>query len=116
MDVPARVHDAGADVDADESSGVGDRSGVGLPENNFRASGNYSRFMDPEYDALYARYTQTIPLPERRQIVEQAIRFFAEQQLKMGIFYDAASTMINNRLLNVHARRVAWGSHLWDVK
>ena len=58
-------------------------SKAGLPENNFRASGNYSRLMDPTYDALYDRYTQTIPLGERKQVVEQAMRLFAEQQIKM---------------------------------
>jgi peptide/nickel transport system substrate-binding protein len=88
----------------------------GLPENNFRASGNYSRYMDPAYDALYERFTRAIPIAERKQLVEQAMRLFAEQQIKMGIFYDAASTMINNRLLNIQARRVAWNSHLWDLK
>ena len=52
-------------------------SKAGLPENGFRASSNYSRLLDPDYDALYDRYTQTIPLGERRQIVEQAMMFFA---------------------------------------
>ncbi|MBM2813035.1 MAG: extracellular solute-binding protein family 5, partial [Chloroflexi bacterium] len=33
-------------------------SRAGLPENNFRASGNYSRLMDANYDALYQRFTQ----------------------------------------------------------
>jgi peptide/nickel transport system substrate-binding protein len=88
----------------------------GLPENNYRVSGNYSRLMDPSYDALYVRYTQTIPLAERKQLVEQAMRFFAEQQIKMGLFYDVAVVMVNNRVTNVLARRVAWNSHLWDVR
>jgi len=90
-------------------------SRAGLPENNFRASGNYSRLMDPNYDALYERFTQTIPLAERKQVVEQAMRFFAEQQIKMGLFYDVAVTMISNRVQNVLARRVAWNSHTWEV-
>ena len=90
-------------------------SRAGLPENNFRASGNYSRLIDPAYDALYERYTRTIPLDERKQFVEQAMRFFAEQQIKMGVFYDVAVTMISNRLTNVLPRRVAWASQTWDV-
>lgn len=90
-------------------------SRAGIPENNFRASGNYSRLMDSNYDALYDRYTQTIPMAERKQLVEQAMRFFAEQQIKMGVFYDVAAIMINHRLHNVLPRRVAWNSHTWDV-
>ena len=90
-------------------------SKAGLPENGYRVSGNYSRLMDPSYDALYERYTQTIPLVERKQLVEQAMRFFAEQQIKMGLFYDVAVVMMSNRIHHVLPRRVAWGSHLWDV-
>jgi peptide/nickel transport system substrate-binding protein len=90
-------------------------SRAGLPENSFRASGNYSRLMDPEYDALYDRFTRTIPLDERKQVVEQAMRFFTEQQIKMGVFYDVAVTMVSNRLRNVNARRVAWGSQTWEI-
>jgi peptide/nickel transport system substrate-binding protein len=88
----------------------------GLPENNFRASGNYSRLMDPNYDALYDRYTMTIPLDERKQVVEQAMRFFAEEQIKMGVFYDVAVTMISSRLTNVLPKRVAWASHTWELR
>ena len=91
-------------------------SKAGLPENNFRASGNYSRLMDPQYDALYDRYTQTIPLDERKQVVEQAMRFLAEEQIKMGVFYDVAVTMIGNRLHNVLAKRVAWASQTWELR
>jgi peptide/nickel transport system substrate-binding protein len=90
-------------------------SKAGLPENSFRASGNYSRLIDPAYDALYERYTQTVPMAERKQVVEQAMRFFAEQQIKMGVFYDVAVVMVSNRLKNVLPRRVAWNAHLWDV-
>ncbi|MPZ15403.1 MAG: hypothetical protein GEU73_13425 [Chloroflexi bacterium] len=90
-------------------------SRAGLPENNYRASGNYSRLMDPWYDALYERYTQTVPKEDRTRVVEEAMRFFAEQQIKMGLFYDVAVTMMNNRLSNVLPRRVAWASQLWEV-
>jgi len=90
-------------------------SRAGLPENNYRASGNYSRLIDPTYDALYDRYTRTIPMAERKDLVEQAMRFFAEQQIKMGLFYDVAVVMVNNRVKNVLPRRVGWDSHLWDV-
>jgi peptide/nickel transport system substrate-binding protein len=100
------------------TSGMGSliSSRSGLPENNFRASGNYSRLMDPGYDALYDRFTQTIPPDERKQVVEQAMRYFAEQQIKMGVFYDVAAVLISNRLQNVRARRVAWNSHEWQVR
>jgi len=102
------------------SGGTGGMAAVlstraGLPENNFRASGNYSRLMDPAYDALFERYTQTIPAAERKQLVEQAMRFFAEQQIKMGIFYDVAVVLVSNRISNVVPRRVSWNSHEWDL-
>ena len=57
-----------------------------------------------------------IPLGERKQLVEQAMRFFAEEQIKMGVFYDVAVTMISNRLHNVLAKRVAWASNTWELR
>ncbi|MBM2813036.1 MAG: hypothetical protein HW416_3795 [Chloroflexi bacterium] len=43
------------------------------------------------------------------------MQFFAEKQIKMGVFYDVAVVLVSNRLHNVLPRRVGWSSQDWDV-
>lgn len=88
------------------------------PENSFRG-GNIPRYSDPEFDALIDRFVVTIPMQERNQLAGQIIRHLSDQLVLMGLFYNAETTMISNRLLNVVGRTQVtevWSCHLWDVK
>jgi len=89
-----------------------------LPANNFR-SGNVSRYMNPELDALLDRYFSTIPVGQRTEILGQVLIHIADQLTQMGLFFDAEPTVLSSRLLNVAARwpssTQAWNAHLWDT-
>jgi peptide/nickel transport system substrate-binding protein len=89
-----------------------------LPENNFQVAGgvNYSRYMNPEYDALYDRFTATIPQDERAQVFEQIVLHLAQNQVKLGLFYDPINILVANRIENVAARRPVWNAKDWEVK
>lgn len=87
-----------------------------LPENNFR-SGNVSRYVNAEFDALLDRYFSTIPLNERTEVLGQIIFHIADQLTQMGLFFDAEPTVLSGRLQNVAARwpssTQAWNAHQW---
>lgn len=91
-----------------------------LPENGYRVTGNHSRYMSPQFDALLDRYFATIPKRERDTVLAQIVRHTTEQLTLMGLFYDTETTMISNRLLNASARHQgstqAWNAEEWDVR
>jgi peptide/nickel transport system substrate-binding protein len=96
-------------------------SRASLAENNFRVTGNNSRYMNPEFDALLDRYFSTVPLPARIQALGAVIKHISEQLNVMGLFYDQQPTMIASRVLNVTVTRAvnepqAASAHLWDVQ
>ncbi len=92
-----------------------------LAENNF-VGDNYSRYMNPQFDALLDRYFVTIPRPERIAVVSQVAMHIAETLNLMGLFYQAEPTMVNNRISPV-SLTMAGGTTIfmgnvneWDVK
>jgi peptide/nickel transport system substrate-binding protein len=93
-----------------------------LPENNFRGSGgtNYSRYTNPEFDALIDRYFVTIPRAERLEVARRIVGHIADQVVAIGMFYAVEPNMISNRLVNASGRSQgsteAWNAHLWDLK
>lgn len=87
-----------------------------LPENNFQITGNYSRYMNPEYDALYEKFTVTIPRAERMRVLIQIVQHLQERLIKMPLFFDAEPTMVANRLQGVIAGKQVWNAHEWEIK
>jgi peptide/nickel transport system substrate-binding protein len=91
-----------------------------LPENNFRVTGNRTRYQNPEWDALADRYFMTIPKQERLQLMGQIVRHISDQVVIMGIFYNVSPTLLSTRLINVGAAgqgaTQAWNAHEWDVR
>jgi len=91
-----------------------------LPENNFRAVGNYNRYMNPEFDGLIDRFLSTIPTEQRMQVLGQLIYHMADQLPHMGLFYDGQPTLINNRLQNATGKTPissqAWNVHEWTIR
>jgi peptide/nickel transport system substrate-binding protein len=91
-----------------------------LPENNFRVTGNRTRYQSPELDALGDRYFTTIPKQERLQVMGQIVRHISENVVIMGMFYNVAATLLSTRLINVGAAgqgaTQAWNAHEWDVR
>jgi len=89
-------------------------------ENNFQVTGNRSRYANAELDALVDRYFTTIPLNDRIQIMGQVTKHMSENLPILPIMYDAAPTLIGNRLVNVGGGgpgvNQAWNAFDWDVK
>ncbi|MPZ14631.1 MAG: hypothetical protein GEU73_09460 [Chloroflexi bacterium] len=88
-------------------------------QNNFR-SGNVSRYMNPDFDALLDRYFTSVPTQQRTEVIGQIIYHIADQLTQMTLFYDAEPTMFSSRLVNVTARwpssTQAWNAHEWELK
>lgn len=93
---------------------------VPLPENNFLAAGNNSRYGRPEMDAIIDRYFTTIPWNDRMQIGRQIIQTISEQVVIMGLYHDIAPTLIPNRLLNRRNTTTENSAvdfiHEWDLR
>jgi peptide/nickel transport system substrate-binding protein len=92
------------------------------PENGYRGTGgtNYSRYQNPEFDALVDRYFVTIEKPERVAVARQIVTHIAEQVTALGMLYATDQNMIANRMINVAGRARSasetWNAHEWDVK
>jgi peptide/nickel transport system substrate-binding protein len=90
-----------------------------LPENNYRGS-NRMRYRNAELDDLIDRFYRTVPRGERLQILGEIIHHQTDQVIPLGMFYNAAPTMISNRLVNVgpggSAVPPSWNVHEWDLK
>jgi peptide/nickel transport system substrate-binding protein len=86
-----------------------------LPDSKF-VGRNYSRYMDPGFDALIDRYSSTIPWDERMQVLRQISHHMSDNATVLGMFYDANLTFMNRRLTGVGAHESAvWDVHRWDV-
>ena len=74
-----------------------------MPSNNFRVtgSGNRSRYVNSEFDALLTTYFATVPVPERTQALGEIIRHMSDQLTTVGIYYNPRPGAVANRVLNV---------------
>jgi peptide/nickel transport system substrate-binding protein len=93
-----------------------------LPENNYRGTGgtNYSRYQNPEFDALIDRHFVTIAREERVQVLRQIVTHIADQVTALGMIYSTEQNMIAGRMINVAGRArdatETWNAHEWDVR
>lgn len=91
-----------------------------LPETGY-VGDNYSRYINPGFDALINRYFGTIAETERIEVVAQIMEHISANLNAMGLFYNAEFSLIANRLLNARARQngisnQTWNVHAWDVR
>lgn len=85
-----------------------------LASNNFQVTGNYPRYMNPEYDALADRYYATIPRAERMEVLRQVIRWQTDQLLAVPLFQYVDPSLISNRLKNVVPNNT-FNIHEWEA-
>jgi len=87
-----------------------------LPENNW-VGNNRVRYVNPEFDALVDRYQATIPRSERMQIGTQLVRYFLENLMALGLYYQAEPHFIAHRVKNAQLSKGSqtWNAHEWDV-
>jgi peptide/nickel transport system substrate-binding protein len=94
-----------------------------LPENNFvisRGPGggiNWSRYVNPEADALIDRFYETVSRRERFQIVSQLLNQVTDQLAVMPLFWDPSLGLVSNRVQNVPpiGDAVPWNVEQWQV-
>ncbi|MPZ15578.1 MAG: hypothetical protein GEU73_14350 [Chloroflexi bacterium] len=93
---------------------------IALPENNFRVSGNNSRYSTPEMDLAIDRYFTTIPWEERMEWGRQIVRRLSEDVGWIGLYYEVAPVLIPNRVVNVSAGNeepvMLDQVHEWDLR
>jgi ABC-type transport system substrate-binding protein len=87
---------------------------------NFRGS-NFSRMMDPQFDALLDRWQATIPRSERTQALGQVLYEISDRLNAMPLTYGVRPIVIASRMQNVGVGTAvessqAWNVHLWDVR
>lgn len=92
---------------------------IALPENNYTASQNNSRFSRPEMDRAVDGYFNTIPSNERMQHAWQIVRILSEEVGWIGLYYEVAPVLLPNRVILPAASNE--GSlldfvHEWDVR
>jgi ABC-type transport system substrate-binding protein len=98
-------------------------SGARLPENGFRGGGtggaNYTRYANPQFDALIDRFYATISRPERMQVAGQIVQHMTDQVLVMGMFYDLSPAFVDSRLKNLTPMggdgSLPWNAQEWDL-
>jgi ABC-type transport system substrate-binding protein len=81
---------------------------------------NFTRYVNPEYNDLLVRYFQTIPRPQRAEVLGQILKHQSENLVIMGLFYNVQSVAIGKRVQNITNSGVlgfnqAWNAQLWDV-
>lgn len=88
-------------------------------ERNY-VGGNYVRYMNPEVDALVARYFTTIAFNDRMRVLGQLVRHTTDNLIWMPLFWRVVPTFIHNRLQDVPASgdvgEQEWNAHMWDVR
>jgi peptide/nickel transport system substrate-binding protein len=85
-----------------------------LPENNYTGS-NYSRYQNPEFDALIDRFLTTIPPQPRMEALRAVVNHMTDNLTMMNIYYAMSSTMISNKMVNT-GRFPSWNIHEIDAK
>lgn len=78
-------------------------------------TGNYPRYSNPEWDALIDKYAVTIPLPERKQAIIDALVFLQDNLMEMSIVY-ALDVQLTAKRLVVPQLNPIWTAETWDLK
>jgi peptide/nickel transport system substrate-binding protein len=99
-------------------------SGAPLPSNNFRpaaGSQNRGRYLNPDYDALLARYSATIPRAERNRVLGDVVHHLTDNVLVTGTVWGLLPQPISNRVRNARVSKalgqlMTSEAHLWDLE
>lgn len=93
---------------------------IALPENNYLAAGNNSRYGRPEINAAVDRLFTTIPWETRMEYGRQIVRQISEDVAWIGLYYDIVPSLVPNRVLNLRQAKTELGQadfiHEWDLK
>ena len=80
---------------------------------------NYTRYSNPEVDALVDRYFTTIRFEDRMQALSQIVRHTTEQLVWQPLYWRVLPTLVHGRVSGVTVTNEGtdqwWNAHLWDV-
>jgi peptide/nickel transport system substrate-binding protein len=95
-------------------------SRIALPQNNYRVSGNNSRYNNPEMDLAIDRYFTTLPWEERMEWGRRIVQRLSEDVGWIGLYYEVAPVLIPNRVANITGGRtediMLDAIHQWEIK
>jgi peptide/nickel transport system substrate-binding protein len=106
---------------ADETWLVNFTSSNAPTRENRWTGNNNSGYRSEEYDALYDRYTKTIPMAERIELIGELAYRLANEAVGMGLYYDSLVAFVGNRVGTFtvpqsYGTPFTWSAHLWDVR
>jgi ABC-type transport system substrate-binding protein len=78
---------------------------------------NYSRYQNPEFDALIEKFFATIPQQARTQVASQVVRLTTDQLPVLTTFFQVGPILISNRVppLPGDEKPGPANIHLWDI-
>jgi peptide/nickel transport system substrate-binding protein len=95
-------------------------SSTPLPENRFTATGNYSRYRNPELDTALESYITTIPVAPRMQALAAVVGHMSRNLSTLPLIHTVTPTVVSNRIQNVTGKGArsteAWNAQEWDVR
>src|SRR5439155_16452528 len=74
-----------------------------LPENQYKGTGNRSRYFNPELDDLIDRVYTTISIEQRRELMGQLDHIITSELPFYMMLYSASTYLVNNRIANFQA-------------
>lgn len=83
------------------------------------SGGNRAGYRNADLDALIDRYTTTIPIGPRMELVRQITRHATENLPQLPLYFDTWPGAASPRLINARAASdgaQTWNIHLWDLK
>jgi ABC-type transport system substrate-binding protein len=91
-----------------------------LPSNNFAGS-NYSRMMDPAFDALIDRWQATIPRADRIRALGDILYEISARLNAMPLVYNVRPVPLTNRLQGgtpgtAPDSSQTWNVHTWELQ
>jgi peptide/nickel transport system substrate-binding protein len=86
-----------------------------LAENNFRGTGNRSRYFNKDFDDLIDRIYATIDVGQRRELMGQLDQILTTDLPFYMMLYSASTYLVNNRIANFQDDG-PWNSYQWDIK
>jgi peptide/nickel transport system substrate-binding protein len=86
-----------------------------LPENQYRGTGNRSRYFNPEFDDLIDRIYTTISIEQRRELLGQLDHIITSELPFFMTLYSAGTYLVNKRVANFQSDG-PWNAYQWEVK
>ena len=86
-----------------------------LPENQFKGTGNRSRYFNKDFDDLIDKVYTTISIDQRQDLMGQIDHIITTDVPFYMMLYSGSTYLVNNRVAGFQSDG-PWNSQEWDVK